>query len=261
MSSLSNKLISEGGYKRDHDSMIVYNPTILGYSTLEFAAGFTIEPPDRNGIVLATSMDIHEKDIEVPPLLDITTIEFNVLLGVDSIGTRPLKYSYVHGSNCQWNKELGISKDSSEMIIYTPDKVGHLGDLDYRRSQISDVASIFIEGTGDSGSLEPDDPSQPPDEPPYEPGDDPGHTVVVGGLEEVAVTINPNSMYTIKLKSAKGVEITGVEGLDRTMSWDFTTKTLTGGVFGTHQKKVTVKLGDSSATLLIKAEPVSRHLI
>lgn len=264
MSGLFGRLITTDRYTSALDSMTLYTPArALALSKGEGVVQvFDVQGMDASSdIVIASPMDIHQKDEEIQPLPNPPDDSLMVALSVNPLRQRGLEYHYNPDILNRWNEEFGGTFAVDAFDIFVPGKVGHIADFGYARTQLRDAVTIYIEGSGDSGSLEPDDPTQPPDEPPYDPGDDPGHTVVGGGLEEVTVAVNPNSMYTIKLKSATGVDITGVEGLDKTMSWDFATKTLTGGVLGTSPKKVIVKLGDSSANLYIKAEPVSRHLI
>ena len=264
MSGLTGRLITTDQYTRAMDSMTLYTPMLA--LTLSKGEGviqtLDVQGMDvSSGIVVTSPMDIHQKGEEIQQLPNPPDDLQMIALSVNPLRQKGLEYHYNPDILNRWNEEFSGTFAADSFDIFVTGKIGHLADFGYAKTQLRDAVTIYIEGSGDSGSLEPDDPTQPPDEPPYDPGDDPGHTVVGGGLEEVTVIVNPNSMYTIKLKSAKGVEITGVEGLDRTMSWDFATKTLTGGVLGTSPKKVIVKLGDSSANLYIKAEPVSRHLI
>lgn len=264
MSGLFGRLITTDQYTSALDSMTLYTPALaLALSKGEGVVQILdVQGMDASSdIVIASPMDIHQKDEEIQPLPNLPDDSMLAVLSVSPLRRKGLEYHYNPDTLSRWNEELGSTFSVDSFDIFVTGKVGHIGDFGYARTQLRDAVTIYIEGSGDSGSLEPDDPTQPPDEPPYDPGDDPGHTVVGGGLEEVTVIVNPNSMYTIKLKSATGVDITGVEGLDKTMSWDFATKTLTGGALGPSPKKVIVKLGDSSANLYIKAEPVSRHLI
>ena len=207
----------------------------------------------------SAAVEVYDPTGQAGPVLLEQTTDSSITILVDPDLGVPIRYSYVPGNLGRLNRELGISTDSATVLLQWPGLVGSFQEKGLKRLDVSSSISILIEGNGSSGELEPDDPGDIPDEP-HDPGDDPG-TVVAGGLKEVSVVVNPNSMYTIKLQAVDGVEITGVEGLDLTMSWNQVTKTLTGGVLGPVPKKVIVKLGQTSTDLYIRAEPISRHLI
>lgn len=267
MANLLWKVVVGGGqYRSDSDSMYLRSPNVVQeldskhLATLEFESS-----PDPDTLrldaftVSGATMDLIEPGAVQSGFPAESEVSASLNIGSDPESYRAIQYSYIPGNEGRVNKELGISTDIDTMLIQWPGLLGSIEEFGIKRLMVSTSISVLVEQGGDNGGLEPDDPIDIPDDP-VDPGENPD-ILVVGGLEEVSVTVNPNSVYSIHLVASKGVEITGVTGLDRTMSWDAYTKTLTGSVLGPTPKKVMVQLGAQEAALIIKAEPVSKHII
>lgn len=268
MASLISRLSEEdGSYRLAKSYMYIIDNSLseIGSDSISQETVVLIDPDqDYDAYRLATtrqaSMDVIDGTNE--PLMDTSSMTvFHILADDDrQLG---LDYKWDPNSKSRVNSELGMSVARDSCQVQWDGFVGNLSEFGVNLTKVMSNTTITIEQDGDSGGLDPDDPLDPPDPPP-DPGDDPD-TIVIAGVSEIDVTVNPNSFYTIRLAVVQGAEIKGVKGMDTSMSWNNLTKTLTGWMLGPGPKEVTVELttesGSDSAKLILRAGPISRHII
>lgn len=264
MASLISRLsLGNGAHQIAEDTMLLIDGSLSNQHIEDVSqtATFVVEFDDGyDAYRLATStqavMDVVDDSEPLEAFGDLATTLEIVAEDDRRLG---LVYNYDPENTGRLNRELGSATAMDTIEVQWPGLVGNIEESGYIRTTISSNISIIIEQDGDNGGLDPDDPSDPPD-PPVDPGEDPD-VIVVGGISEIDVTVNPNSVYTLRLAVSDGAEIKGVSGMDSSMSWNARTHTLSGWMLGQGPKMVTLNLSESEVKLYIRAYPVSQHVI
>ena len=264
MASLISRLsLGNGAHQIAEDTMFLLDKSLSNQhiDDVDQVITLLVEPGnDYDAYKLATTvqatMDITE-GYDPLEALDGSPLTVDVLVEDDRrLG---LAYRYDPNNKGRMNRELGSNNAMDEIDVQWPGLVGNVEEFGYIRTTVSSNISIIIEQDGENGGLDPSDPSDPPD-PPVDPGEDPD-VIVVGGISEIDVTVNPNSVYTLRLAVSDGAEIKGISGMDSSMSWNARTHTLTGWMLGPGPKMVSINLGESEAKLYIRAYPTTQHII
>ena len=268
MASLISRLtLGNGAHQSAEDSMYIVDGSLFNTHAVDLHQTVVVSSQAGNdydayrlAVAAQASMDVTEATdgsvvASAIPATQVAVAEA-VVEDDQKLG---LHYRYDPDNYGRLNTDLGSNIDTDSMTLQWPSLSGHVEESGYNRTLVSSNITMFIDQDGENGGLDPGDPTDPPD-PPVDPGEDPD-VVVVGGISEIDVTVNPNSFYTIRLAVSQGAEIMGVLGMDTSMSWNGRTKTLTGWMLGTGPKEVTVDMGEDSAKLVLRAEPVARHII
>lgn len=264
MASLISRLSTDGDPRRMfRDQMYIIDGRLVEQDLGEVisSATFLSEPADNYdayqlATVRTTVMDVVDA---YDSLYDLNGVPCSLIVMADDNRQVGIEYHWDPANYGRLNRELGLEAATDSCTIQWDGLIGSIEEFGPNRLKISSNTTITIEQDGDSGGLDPDDPSDPED-PPVDPGEDPD-VIVVGGVSEIDATVNPNSRYVLKFAVPDGVTVGGIKGMDTSMSWNAKTLTLTGWMLGPGPKTVTLSVGDSEVKIIIRAYPVSQHVI